>query len=118
MQLGLPQELAGRAIAQRAVWAIIVVIDSPRLDLAASVGQREEYIGVEAFVAQTSIKGLDVAVVDGLPRSDEVELDTVLECPCVEHLGLELGAVIDLHDLRVPETLDGTLERSHHLGAI
>jgi hypothetical protein len=54
---------------------MIVVVDSPRLDLPPSVSQRDEDIGVEAFVAQSSVKGLDVAVVDGLPRSNEIELE-------------------------------------------
>jgi len=71
----LLQELAGWSIAQRAVRTMIVVVDSPRLDLPPSVSQRDEDIGVEAFVAQSSVKGLDVAVVDGLPRSNEIELE-------------------------------------------
>ena len=44
------------------------------------VCEREEYLHVQALIAQPSVKGFDIAVLHRLGRPDEVELYAVLIC--------------------------------------
>ena len=56
----------------------VVVVETSAFDLVARIGQRQEPMDVETFVAQLAVERLDEAVLDGLARSDEGELDTTL----------------------------------------
>jgi hypothetical protein len=62
---------------------------------------RQELIGVQTFIAQLAVEGLDEAVFYGLPRSDEVEQYTPLVRPLIEHARSEFRAVIDRDRLRL-----------------
>jgi hypothetical protein len=46
---------------QCAGWTHLVVVLPPALELVAHVGEREEDLDVQAFIAQPSVKRLDVA---------------------------------------------------------
>lgn len=52
-----------------------VVIDPPRLDLAPRIFDRQELIGVQAFVAELAVERFDKPVLRRLSGSDEVERD-------------------------------------------
>ena len=41
----------------------LVLVPSPRLDLGPCVGQRQEPMGVQAFVAEKPVKAFDEGVV-------------------------------------------------------
>ena len=79
---------------------LFVVVNSPTLNLATGVSQRREDAGVRAVIHQTCIKRLDEADVHRLAGPDQVRLDPVLEGSRIKNLRLELGPVVDLHDLR------------------
>ena len=63
----------------------MVVIRPPRFDLAPSICDRQELIRVQTLIAQLAVEGFDKAVLDGLSGSDEVEQNTALIRPLIEH---------------------------------
>ena len=81
-------------IGQGAVWPHLVVVLAPALELVTHVGEREEHLHVQALIAQPSVKGFDIAVLDRLARPDEVEVYAVLICPHIHGLACELGAIV------------------------
>jgi len=58
------------------VGAARVEIDPLRFGLAPRVFDRQELVGVQAFVAQLAVSRLDMPVFRRLSRSVEVERDT------------------------------------------
>jgi hypothetical protein len=75
--------------------SVMVVIRPPRFDLAPGIRDRQKLIRVQTFIAQLAVKGFDKAVFDRLSWSDEVEQNTPLVRPFIEHSRSELGAMID-----------------------
>jgi hypothetical protein len=84
-----------RQVAQRAVWAYLVVIDPPGFDDLSRAVQCQKPVLVEAFLAELAMKALDAAVLPRPAWGDEVQRDLVLVSPLVQCLGRELGAAID-----------------------
>src|SRR5271169_2404822 len=82
-------------IAQGAVWAYPVVIDPPVFDGLAGVVQSQEPVLVQAFLAELAMERLDVAVLHGTARRDEMQRDLVFVSPLIQRLGGELGAMVD-----------------------
>ena len=68
-------------VAQRAVRSFLIVILSPRLHELAGIGQPEEPLLVQAFVAEAAVEALAEGVLDRLARIDEVQRDRVLLRP-------------------------------------
>ena len=52
----------------------LVVVVSPGFDLGSGVVETDEPVVVQALVAKLAAEALDVAVLDGLPGADEVDL--------------------------------------------
>ncbi len=73
----------------------MVVIVVPQGQLAASIGQREEDLHVQALVAQSSVEALEVAVFDRAPRPDEIQVHSVLISPEIRRSARELGSIIE-----------------------
>src|SRR5580700_10483889 len=90
---------------------MMVVIDPPRFDLAPGGLDRQELIGVQTFIAEVPIERLDEAVFDRLSGPDEVEQDTALIRPLIEHARSELRAVIDRDRVRLAVLGNGAIER-------
>ena len=78
----------------------MVVVVAPAVELLARIGQTEEDLHVQAFVAQLAVETLNVAVPDRLARPDEVQMHSVLIGPQVPCLTSELRSVIDGDRLR------------------
>jgi hypothetical protein len=72
-----PGSIGGRQPANTAMRAHMVVVVSPEPQHRAGVAERHEQRLVEAFVAQTTVEALDVAVLLRLARRDVVPLDAV-----------------------------------------
>src|SRR5689334_6203987 len=87
-------ELARRAPGETAVWAGAVVLPPPVLDEIACIGQAGEPLLAQALVPEAPVEGLDERVLDGLPRTDEEQLDPVPIRPRVEDAARELRAVV------------------------
>ena len=71
----------------------VVVVVSPHGQLAAGINQAVEDLFVEAFVAQTAVERLDVAVLLRFARVDVVPLDLVVVRPFEDGLAGKLGPV-------------------------
>ncbi len=74
------------AAAERAVWPHAVVVEPPVFDGPPRLLEPYEPVLVEALVSELSVERLDEAVLNRLARFDEVQVDTSLLCPHVEHL--------------------------------
>jgi hypothetical protein len=73
-----------RSIGQRTVWALLIVVTSPLLDLRLCIGQIEEHVHVQAFVPQSAVEALDVAVLHRLAGTNEIQFHSDLMSP-VDH---------------------------------
>jgi hypothetical protein len=87
-----------------------VVVDPPRLDPFARIGQREEPAGVETLSSDAGIEGFDERIVGRSAWPREVELDTVQIGPLVEQAPGELWTVVDPDGLRLASFDDKTVE--------
>ena len=87
---------------------VVVVIAPPEVQLPSSVGQVEEHLHVQAFVAQPTVEALDITVLDRPPWPDEVQMHTVTVGPVIQLLRGELGTVAP------HEALEGTIRESLH----
>jgi len=63
------------ALAEAAVRPFGVVLLPPGFDALLRLGDRSEMMLVQALVPQLAIETLDEAVLDGMPRPEEVESD-------------------------------------------
>jgi len=62
-------KLGWRHVPQRAVRPDLVVVETPRLDLAARVGQVDKPVLVQALVTKLAVEALDEAVLDSACRA-------------------------------------------------
>ena len=65
----------------------LIVVLPPGLHDLARIGQAQEPVLVEAFVAQPAVEALAVGVLDRLARVDEVQRDRVLVRPLLQRRG-------------------------------
>src|SRR5712671_5929633 len=79
----------------------------PRLDLALRVGQRQEPVRVEAFVAKTAIERLHKGVVGRLAGPAEIKRHAIMVSPAVERLGDELWPIVDPDRLSITSEFTG-----------
>ena len=71
-----------------------VVVDPPRLDELAGLGQRLEPVQVEALVAERAIERLDVSIISQFAWSGEAEAALVGIGPQIHHVAGELSAIV------------------------
>ena len=79
-------EFLGRGIAERRMGPAVVVIEPPGPQWSGGVGEIEEPVLVEAFIAESPVEAFDEGVLGRLAEVDEVEPDAVAPGPLVEHL--------------------------------
>ena len=92
--------LTRRQVTECTVRTTVIVIAAPSFDQIVGVGDRQEAVHVETFVAQPAVETLDKRVRRGLARPNEVERDAAPIGPFVQRLGREFGAVVDRDCLR------------------
>src|SRR6476619_2156403 len=90
-----PRVLVRCQVAERAVRAALIVIDSPGFDLCLRVRDRGELVHVQTLVAQPSVERLDEGVFHRFARPNEIELDATLIRPVLEGARHEFRTVID-----------------------
>src|SRR5207237_10675669 len=90
-------ELLGPSVAQSAVRAHGIVVLTPGFDCFARLAEAHEPVLVETLVAHAPVEALDVGVLVGLARLDEMQLDPVRMSPRVERPADELTAVAGAH---------------------
>ena len=67
------KQISWREPAQRGVRTALVIVPSPRVDLAPGIRQRQEPMEVQAFVAEPAIEGLHEGVFGRFSRAREVQ---------------------------------------------
>src|SRR5262249_53771186 len=87
-------ELARCQVPERAVRPLLVVVEAPGFDLPRDL-ERNELMHLQALVAQAPVEGLDVGILHGFARMDEVERDAPVIRPVFARAGGEFRAVID-----------------------
>ena len=60
------------------------------LDVELGIEQREEPVLIEAFVAKPAVEALDMRILNGFPRLDELEGDAAIGGPRIEGPAAEL----------------------------
>src|SRR5215212_648313 len=94
--------------------APVVVVQPPRLDSAPGIGEADEPMAIETFVAQPSLKTLDEGVLDGLTRLDEVQPYPSFIRPPIDGFACQLRSVVQ-HNLVRHAALSGyPLQDAHH----
>ena len=101
-------------IAQRAVWAHLVVIDPPAFDGFPRIVQSEKPVLVEAFFAELAVEAFDVAVLHRPSGCDEVQCNFVLVGPLIQRPGGEFGAMVDYDAYRQSTLEPKLLQHSDH----
>ena len=74
---------------------MMIVIAPPRFDFAPGVVDRQELVGIEAFIPQSAVEGFDKAVLHGLSGPDEGERHALGIGPGIECLALELRSMVE-----------------------
>ena len=99
------------------MWADVIVILPPCLDEMTGMGERQEPVLVEAFIAELAVEAFGVAVLCWLARSDVVPFDMVMMCPLQDSPAGEFRAVIadDAMGLAVPG--DKPVKLPYHSGS-
>ena len=90
----------GSQPAQGALGSNVVVVPSPSFDGSPRVVHGEEPVHVQAVVPERAVEALDEAVLGGLARLNEVDLDPLRVGPGIERPARELRAVVRDDDLR------------------
>ena len=72
----------------------LIIVLPPLVNLVPGILQRQEPMGIEAFLPQAPIEAFHLGIVGRFVRTAEVELDPALICPLVQGLGRELRAVV------------------------
>src|SRR5579864_3615923 len=77
-----------------------VVLNAPRFDDAACVGETDEPVLVQALVAEFTVEAFDVRVLVGFAWANERQPHAAAIGPFVEYLAVEFGSVVDRDRLR------------------
>jgi hypothetical protein len=73
---------------------VLIVVDPPSLDLLFCVFHRDKPMLLQALLPKPSVETLDVRILNGLSRPDEVQLHPVPVCPFVHGPTGELRPVV------------------------
>lgn len=93
--LTLLSELLRCQVPEGAVRAAVIIIVPPRFDDRLSIGERDELMNVQAFIAEAAVERLDDDILHGFPGPNEVELHTSAVRPILQCARLEFGPMID-----------------------
>ena len=72
----------------------IVVVVAPKGPRATGISEAVGYFFIEAFIAQATVEGLDIAILLRFAGVDVMPLDLVVVGPFQDGLAGELGAVV------------------------
>ncbi len=107
--------MIGGDIPDRAVRSILVVVSTPSLQLFASILQRQEPVGVQAFAAQLAVERFDERIVCGLAWAGEVQDHTALVSPQIHVPRDKFAAIVDPDRLRIADRPVGAIQRGDHV---
>ena len=92
--------------------ALVVVVFAERFEQFAGVGQAEELVFVETFVAELAVEAFDMGVLGGFSRGDEAVIHLPLMRPAVQGEPGKLRAVVGEQALRSPAQFDQPVEHA------
>jgi len=88
-------ELGRCAVVERRVRSMVVVVAPPEVQLPACIGQVEEHLYVQAFVAQSPVEALDVSVLHRAAGLDVDQADLPdLQVSLIERIAFHAHKVI------------------------
>ena len=96
-------KLYRRFVADRAVWAHLIVVSTPSLAFSTCFVEAQEPVGVQAFGSELAVERLDEGVVSRFAWPTEVERNALQIGPQVELPADELRAVVDTDRLGIAE---------------
>mgnify|MGYP001374715782 CR=1 FL=1 len=107
-----PGELGRGHFTERAVGSLVVVVFAERFEQFAGVGQAEELVFVEAFVAELAVEAFDMSVLGGFSRGDEAVTHLPFMRPAVQGEPGKLRAVVGEQTLWTPAQFDQPVEHA------
>jgi len=92
----------------------LIVMVTPSRDGQSCVVQVAEPVGIQAFVAQATVKGFDDAVLHRLAGLDVIEPDPFVVAPGLKPAGTKLRTVIGTNHLWWRPFVKDLFERRRH----
>lgn len=105
-------------MADRRVRPDGVVLNPPSLDLGSCVLQAQKPRGIEAFLPEAAVEGLDIGIVRGFAGPREVQDDALGVSPEIKVPADELGAIVEAHPPRTTMRVDGLLQGLDHIAPL
>lgn len=99
------------------MWARPGVVLLPVGELLADILQIREHLDIQAFIPQPTIEAFDQPIINGLARSDELELNVMPVGPSLHGPTRELTAVVHRDRSGHPAVMDNRLQGRGHLCA-
>src|SRR5216683_7166288 len=87
-------------MAKTRVRPFAIVFDSPPLDFATRIVERDEDLLVQSLLAQPAVEALDEGVLDRFSRLDELQLNAALVGPLIEYAAGKFRPVVALNHCR------------------
>src|SRR5262245_55370251 len=100
-----------------AVRARLVVIATPLGDHSSCVREGVEIVVVQAFVAKLPVEALDVGILRGLARGDELEIDAMTISPSIKRPTGEFRPLVGANRSRQASKLTDRLKYASHVAA-
>src|ERR1700739_4003524 len=107
-------ELSRCSVCKRTVGPLAVVFLAPVVERSPHIIQRAEPVGVQAFVAKTSVEAFDVSVLHRSSWLDVDQVDLAFFSPAQHATRCELRSVVGTHTLRLATVLDQPIQCSRH----
>ena len=85
--LTLRDKLVGCQVPQRAVWAVLIVVEPPRLDLRLRIRHGQELVDIQTLIPQAPVERFDERILHRFARPDEIQLDATTIRPSPRALG-------------------------------
>ena len=89
----LRERVWGQA-AKRTVWAVTVVVFSPRRAMGSRMTHAVELLHCKQLVSQTTVEALCVTILPGAPRRDIQRPDLQRRQPLLNRFGHELWTIV------------------------
>ncbi len=93
---------------------LLIVFDSPSLDFAARVVERDEDVFVQTFLSQAAVEAIDEEVLDRLSRLDELQLHATLVGPLIEYPPGKFRTIVGLDHGRQSEPASQSFQHPLH----
>lgn len=94
--------LLGSLVAKRTVRSALVVVKPPGFDEQLGISQTREPVGMETLIPKLAVEAFD-----------ELQLDTVVVCPLIQHLARQRDAVVEHNGRRSGAVMNEVVKHAH-----